>query len=133
NEVGITSTPVIDSATGTLYVVAKTKEVSGQTTNYVQRLHALDIATGAEKFGGPVVLQASVPGSGDGASGGSVPFNALRENQRPALLLSNGIVYLASGSHGDAHPWHGWVLGYNAATLQRVLAYNVTPNGFGGG
>ena len=68
-EIGITGTPVIDQATGTLYVVAKTKEVSGGNTNYVQRLHALDIATGAEKFGGPVVIQASVPGTGTGVAG----------------------------------------------------------------
>jgi len=127
NQIGITSTPVIDQASGTLYVVAATKE--GAT--YVQRLHALDIVTGAEKFGGPVVLQASVPGTGEGGS--TVTFNSLRENQRPGLLLSNGVVYLAFGSHGDNSPWHGWVLGYNATTLQRVLAYNVTPNGNGGG
>jgi hypothetical protein len=133
NEIGITGTPVIDSGTGTLYVVAKTKEVSGAVTNYVQRLHALDIASGAEKFGSPVILQASVAGTGDGASAGRVAFDPLRENQRAALLLSNGIVYIAFGSHGDQHPWHGWLLGYNAATLSQAVAYNVTPNGFGGG
>ncbi len=129
NEIGITGTPVIDQATGTLYVVAKTKE-SG---SYVQRLHALDIATGAEKFGGPVVLQASVPGTGDGSSGGKVAFNALRQNQRPGLLLSNGVVYIAFASHGDNPPWHGWVLGYNASTLQQTMAFNATPNAYGGG
>jgi hypothetical protein len=133
NEIGITSTPVIDPATRTLYVVAKTKEVSGSNTTYVQRLHALDIATGAEKFGSPVVIQASVPGSGTGSQGGQVAFDPLRENQRPALLLSNGVVYLAFASHGDQQPYHGWVLGYNAATLQRVMAYNATANGSGGG
>ena len=128
-EIGITSTPAIDQTTGTLYVVAATKE-SG---SYVQRLHALDITSGAEKFGGPVVIQASVSGTGDGAAGGTVAFDPLHENQRPGLLLSNGVVYLAFGSHGDVRPWHGWLLGYNASTLARVLAYNVTPNGFGGG
>jgi hypothetical protein len=132
-EIGITGTPVIDATGGTLYVVAKTKEVSGATTNYVQRLHALDIATGAEKFGGPVVIQASVPGTGSGSSGGQVAFDALRQNQRPALLLANGIVYIAFASHGDHPPWHGWVLGYSATTLQQVMAYNVTANGLGGG
>jgi hypothetical protein len=131
-ELGITGTPVIDPATQTLYVVAKTKEVAGATT-YVQRLHALDITTGAEKFGGPVVLQASVPGLGDGSVGGMVPFDALRENQRPALLLDDGVVYIAFGSHGDKPPYHGWVLGYDAASLQQVLVYNVSPNGSGGG
>ncbi len=129
NEIGITGTPVIDPSSGTMYVVAKTKE----GTQYVQRLHALDITTGAEKFAGPVVLQASVPGTGSGSSGGQVPFDPLRENQRPGLLLSNGVVYIGFGSHGDNSPWHGWVLGYNASTLQQVLAYNVTPNGSGGG
>jgi len=129
-EIGITGTPVIDQGTGTLYVVAKTKE----GTNYVQRLHALDITTGAEKFGGPVVIQASVPGVGDGNDGnGNVPFNALRENQRPALLLSNGVVYIGFASHGDNAPYHGWVLGYDATNLQRVMAYNNTPNGGDGG
>jgi hypothetical protein len=132
-EIGITGTPVIDPATGTLYVVAKTKEVSGPTTSYVQRLHALDITTGAEKFGGPVIIQASVPGLGQGTDGVNVPFDALRENQRPALLLSNGIVYIGFGSHGDVQPYHGWVLGYNATTFQQTMAFNVSPNGSGGG
>ena len=86
-EIGITSTPVIDQSTNTIYVVAKTKEVVGGTTNYVQRLHALDITTGAEKFGGPVVIQASVPGTGAGSSGGQLPFDPLHENQRTGLLL----------------------------------------------
>src|SRR4030095_10158830 len=128
-EIGITGTPVIDPASGTLYVVAKTKEDNA----YRQRLHALDIATGAEKFGGPMLIQASVSGNGAGAQGGQGAFNALRENQRPALLLSNGVVYIAFGSHGDNQPYHGWVLGYNATTLQRVMAFNVSPNGEGGG
>ncbi len=128
-EIGITSTPVIDPSSGTIYVVAKTKE----GTNYVQRLHALDISTGAEKFGGPVTLQGSVTGTGDGTSGGNVAFDPLRENQRPGLLLAGGIVYIAFAAHGDQHPWHGWVLGYNATTLQRTLAFNVSPDGYGGG
>ncbi len=129
-EIGITGTPVIDQTTGTMYVVVNTKE---HGAHYFQRLHALDITTGAEKFGGPVVLSGSVPGTGDGSSGGNVPFDPLRECQRPGLLLSNGVVYLGFGSHGDNHPWHGWVLGYNAANLHQVLIYNVTPNAYGGG
>jgi fibronectin type 3 domain-containing protein len=127
---GITSTPVIDPSTGTIYVVAATKE--GVNT-WVQRLHALDITTGTEKFGGPVVLQGSVNGTGSGSSGGKVAFNPLLENQRPGILLSNGVVYLAFGSHGDVSPWHGWVLGYNATTLLQTMIYNDTPNGDGGG
>ena len=129
-EIGITGTPVIDPATGTLYVVAKTKE---PTNRYVQRLHALDIATGAEKFGGPVVIQASVPGTGTGSVGGTLPFDSLHENQRTALLLRNGVVYFGFGSHGDVQPYHGWLLGYNATTLQQVLVFCTTPNGEGGG
>jgi fibronectin type 3 domain-containing protein len=132
-EIGITGTPVIDQSSGTLYVVAKTKEVAGSTTNYLHRLHALDITNGTEKFGGPVVLQASVPGTGTGTQGGQVAFNSLRENQRPALLLSNGVVYIAFASHGDNQPYHGWVLGYSATTLQRVVAFNATPNNEGAG
>jgi len=131
-EIGITSTPVIDKSTNTMYVVAKTKEVSGGTT-YVQRLHALDIATGAEKFGGPVVIQGSVPGSGAGSTGGRVPFDPLRENQRTGLLLSNGVVYFAFASHGDNQPYHGWILGYNATTLQQTLIWNATPDQEGAG
>jgi len=130
NEVGITGTPVIDQTTGTLYVVAATKEGSN---TWVQRLHALDITSGAEKFGGPVVIQAAVPGTGEGSTGNSVPFDSLHENQRPGLLLNNGVVYVGFGSHNDTNPWHGWVLGYNAATLQLTVMFNATPNTYGGG
>ena len=133
NEIGITGTPVIDPTTGTIYLVAATKEVSGGTTRYVQRLHALDLATGAEKSGGPVVIEASVPGTGDESSGGTVSFDSLRENQRTGGLLSNGVVYFAFSSHGDNDPFHGWVLGYDASTLQQAMVYNATPNGAHGG
>jgi hypothetical protein len=131
-EVGITQTPVIDPATGTIYVVAKTKEVTGGTSKYVQRLHALDLATGAEKFGGPVVIQASVPGTGNASSGGTLTFDPLRQNERSAGLLSNGVLYLAFTSHSDTEPYHGWVLGYNPSNLQQVMAYTTTPNGYDG-
>jgi len=129
-EIGITGTPVIDQLTGTLYVVAKTKEGNN---NYVQRLHALDIATGAEKFGGPVVIQGSVTGTGAGSSGNTMAFSPLREFQRPGLLLSNGVVYVGFAAHGDQPPWHGWIIGYNATTLQRTMIWCSTPNGYGGG
>src|SRR5579871_6685926 len=98
-EVGITSTPVIDANTGTLYVVARTRNSHFLSANeYHQRLHALAITNGGEKFGGPVEIQASVRGNGDGASGGTVAFNSLRENPRAAVLLANGMVYLSWAS-----------------------------------
>ena len=133
NEIGITGTPVIDPATGTMYVDAATKEVSGSTTTYVHRLHALDITTGAEKTGSPVTIQATVTGTGTGSQGGNLSFVPLRQNQRTALLLSNGVVYLGFSSRGDVEPFHGWVLGYNATTLQQVSVYCSTPNGDDGG
>src|SRR6266516_3429531 len=126
-EVGITGTPMIDGSTSTLSVVAKTKEQG----HVVQRLHALDITTGKDRAGSPVLIQASVPGSGAGSSNGVVSFNPLRENQRSALLLLNGVVYIAWASHCDNDPYHGWVIGYNATTLQQVpgAVYNTSPNG----
>jgi len=133
DEIGITGTPVIDPTNGILYVVAATKEVSGNTTTYVQRLHALDITTGAERLGGPVVIQASVAGTGPGSQGGQVPFDALHENQRTALLLTNGVVYFGFSSHGDNLPYYGWVLGYNASTLVQASTYNSAPNQGKGG
>src|SRR5579872_3749560 len=133
-EIGITSTPVIDPVSMTLYVEAKTKEVSGTTTSYVHRLHALDLGSGTEKFGGPVVIHPVVSGTGDGNDGaGHVPFSGLRQMNRPALLLAGGVVYLAYGSHGDTSPYHGWVLGFNAQTLQPQGVYITTPNGGLGG
>ncbi len=126
-EIGITSTPVIDASTRTLFVVAATKE----NGSYFQRLHALDISSGAEKFGGPIVIQASVPGTGKDAVNGVVSFDALRQLQRAALLLLNGVVYIASASHGleKQIPYHGWVIGYNAKTLAQVSVFNTSPNG----
>jgi hypothetical protein len=133
-EIGITSTPVIDPIGGTLYVTAKTKELTAPSCtsncsyNYVHRLHALDITAGAEKFGGPVIISASVPGTGYDSVNGTVTFGGLRQLQRPGLLLLNGMVYLGFGSHGDNDPYHGWLMAYNATTLQQVAVFNVTPN-----
>jgi uncharacterized protein (TIGR03437 family) len=127
-EVGITGTPVIDPATGTLYVVAMTLEQFGQT--YVQRLHALDVTTGAEKPGSPVEIQASMAGTGDGNT--MVRFNPRFYKQRSGLLLLNGVVYTAWSSHCDAGNYHGWVIGYDAETLQQVSVYTSTPNWYAG-
>ncbi len=129
-EIGITSTPVIDPATGTLYVEALTKEESADGPRYVHRLHALDVSTGAEKLGGPVVISAVVTGTGSGADAkGHVYFDPLWEFNRPALLLSGGVVYIAFGAHADTLPSHGWILGYDAGTLRQVATFNTTPDG----
>jgi len=118
-EVGIVATPVIDSATGTIYVVAKTYE----NGNSVFRLHALDVTTGSEKFGGPVQIAASYT-----LNGHTDTFNPLAETNRPALLLTNGHVYLAFGSNGcNAYGDQGWVISYNASTLAQEGVFNAEP------
>jgi outer membrane protein assembly factor BamB len=128
-EIGITGTPVIDAQTGTMYVVVRTKE----NGKFFQRLHALDVTTGAEKFGGPTVIKAKVKGSGDGAVNGFVHFDPLRNNQRAGLLLVNGLIYVGWASHCDNGPYHGWVMSYDARTLQQNGVWNSTPNaGLGG-
>jgi hypothetical protein len=128
-EVGITGTPVIDPSTNTLYVVSASKE----NLNYFQRLHALDITTGLEKFGGPVAISAQVSGTGNGSSGGVLSFDTKWENNRAGLLLLNGIVYLGFASHGDNGSWHGWILAYNASTLAQTGVYCSTSSGAGSG
>jgi hypothetical protein len=148
-ELGITGTPVIDGSTNTLYVVTCTKEVVGTVAHYRQRLHALDLATGAEKFGGPSIIGDSVPngdgtftetstvvvnGAGDETDGmGHIRFSAARQLQRPALQLAGGVVYVAWASHGDIRPYHGWVIGLDASTLQPVKWFNTSPNAGGAG
>ncbi len=145
-EIGITGTPVIDGGANTMFVVVKTKEVVGGTAHYVQRLHALDITTGQDRaangvltlgdttLGGPDggytdTTNIAVPGTGVGSDGTTVRFNALRESQRPALTLANGIVYIAWASHGDNGPYHGWVVGYRASDLSLQKVFNTSPNG----
>jgi hypothetical protein len=124
-EIGITSTPVIDRSRGAIYVVAMSK--MGST--YFQRLHALDITTGTELFGGPRNIQASFPGTGAGSSGGSVPFNPKQYEERAALLLINGRLVTSWTSHCDIDPYTGWVMTYDPSTLAQTSVLNVTPNG----
>jgi len=127
--VGITGTPVIDGSSGTLYVVA-VSQVNGV---HRHQLHALDITTGNEKFGGPVDIKASVPGTGAGSNNGQVTFDATLELQRSALTLVNGVVYIAWASYQDFGNYHGWVMGYDASTLKQVRVWNATPDGSKGG
>jgi hypothetical protein len=126
---GVTSTPVIDPATNTMYLTSN--EYQGAAA--VFRIHALDITTGAEKFGGPYLIQGSVAGTGSGSSGGALTFDPTYLRQRPALLLLNGVVYLAFGAISDNGPWHGWLISYNAATLQQIAVFCASPNGSGAG
>jgi len=127
--VGIESTPVIDRATNTLYLIARTKE-SGA---YVQRLHALDITTGASRIGSGVRLTASVSSSASDAVGGVLTFDGRMHNQRPALALTNGVVLVAWAGHEDKPPYHGWIMGFHSTTLARVGALAVVPDADGGG
>ena len=129
-QVGITGTPVIDTTTNTMYVVAKS---TVSDTTFIQRLHALDITTGAEKFGGPMALSGSVSGTGNGSSGGKLNFDPKWENQRPGLLLLNGIVYIGFAAHGDNGSWHGWILAYNASNLQQTSVWCASANSLGSG
>lgn len=131
-EIGVTGTPVIDATTNTIYFVSKSENTA--TTTFYQRLHALDLGTGNEKFGAPALIAASVPGIGDGSSGGMVAFDLRNEHQRSGLALAGGVVYVAWAAHEDESPYHGWVIGYNPANVQtQVSVYNDTPNGGLGG
>jgi len=122
---GIVGTPVIDTARMRMYVVARS--MNGST--YVQHLHALDILTGNEVAGSPVQIAATVSGSGSGSINGVISFDARKQNQRQGLTLVNGTVYVSFASHCDWGPYHGWILGYDAGTLQRTIVYNATPHG----
>ncbi len=161
-EIGITGSPVIrvdatDLGKSTLYVVAKTREnVGGQQVCY-QRLHALDVVTGDErpkspveigsqKIGGDVMKTVAISGSGTGSDKpnesnrpgdndrmGQVRFFPLEQNQRAGLLLANDTVYIGWASHCDTTPYHGWLIGYDATTLQLSAVFNATPGGGRGG
>jgi hypothetical protein len=128
-EMGITSTPVIDTSKGTMYVVARTKE----NGIYRQRLHALDITTGKERLGSPIIIAAKVKGTGDGSVNGILRFDPFAEGQRPGLLLVNGAVYIGWASYCDHDPYHSWVMSYDASSLAQTGVWNGTPNGSRGG
>jgi Bacterial Ig-like domain (group 2) len=117
-KVGITSTPVIDPSTGTMYVETKSSEGG----NFPHRLHAIDITTGNEKFSGPMLIAATV-----NVPGGTVTFDGLHHLNRPGLLWLNGVIYLAYASHCDNTPYHGWLLAYDASNLTQKAAFLTTP------
>lgn len=131
SNIGIVGTPVIDTSSSTIYLVARS--INPSTVHFSEYLHALDIRTGQERANSPVLIQAQVNGTGDGNIGGIVHFDPQKNNQRPALLLLKGVVYVGFSSHCDWGPYHGWLLGYNATTLQQQFVYNDTPDGYNGG
>ena len=131
SNIGIVGTPVIDTAANTIYLVARS--INPTTVVFSEYLHALDIRTGVEKPNSPVLIQARVNGTGDGSSNGVVSLDPERNNQRPGLLLLNGIVYIGFSSHCDWGPYHGWILGYDKTTLQQKFVFNDTPDGYNGG
>jgi hypothetical protein len=127
--IGIVGTPVIDSARQILYVVARSTDGSV----FVQHLHAISIIDGSEASGSPAPITATYPGNGDGSVANVITFNGQTQNQRQGLTLVTGVVYVTFSSHCDWGPYHGWVLGYDAVTLQQRVVYNATPNGYAGG
>jgi hypothetical protein len=155
-ESGITSTPVIDPTTGTLYVVAlnadETQFITAPTCVYTNpsdlndcqtytcnqpsisyKLHALDLASGQERAGSPVPIAAEVHGTGWKNANGTISFDARLSLQRPSLLLDYGTIYFATASYADHAEYHGWVFAYDAATLEQTAVFNDTPNGVEGG
>ena len=129
-EIGITSTPVIDRTRGAIYVIAVSKNGSG---NYFHRLHALDLTSGKEMFGGPTTITATFPGNGAGSSGGTVTFDPAQYNERPGLLELNGTIYTTWGSHCDIGIYTSWMMAFSADTLKQTSVLNFVPNGSEGG
>src|ERR1019366_603336 len=146
---GITATPVIDPASGTLFIDGATKQVVNGTSNYLWQFHAINISSGTELAGsgsGVVIADTAwvgtnftyvsgptVNGKGDGSINGKLTFNAVRQQQRPGLTLDNGVVYIGYASNADNGPYHGWVLGFSEHSYQLVAAFCTTPNGGEGG
>lgn len=127
--IGIVGTPVIDPVSHTMYFVAK----STSNGSFVQYLHAIDINTGSEMAGSPVSISATVSGGGGGSVNNTISFDPQKQNQRQALTLLNGIVYISFSSYCDWGPYHGWILGYDSKTLTQKIVYNDTPEGYNGG
>ena len=139
-EVGVTGTPVIDATTNTIYVVSASEsnaQNSGKCVatigTFYHRLHALDVATGNEKYNAPVTIAASVPGTGDGSVNGMVSFQSQLQHNRSGLAEYSGRIYVAFAAHEDAKPYHGWIIAYRANNVhQQMAVFNTTPNGVNG-
>jgi hypothetical protein len=136
--IGIVATPVIDDTSGTIYVVAYSRSASKSGAGYRFRLHAFDIATGREKseMHSPMTIEASYLGNGVGSVDGKIRFEARKMLNRAALLLVDGVIYLAFTSYLDGEPkfdYHGWVMAYDAKTLRQISALCTTPDGIQGG
>jgi hypothetical protein len=129
-EIGITSTPVIDRTRSAIYVIAVSKDGNG---NYFHRLHALDLGSGKELFGGPTTITATFPGNGAGSSNGTDTFDASEYNERAGLLELNGTIYTTWGSHCDAGAYTSWMMSFSADTLKQTSVLNFVPNGGDGG
>ncbi len=127
-EIGILGTPAIDATNQVLYVVADTLPPAA-LGNPVFQLHALSLVDGHEMYGGPVQIAASVPGTGAGSISGTIAFDGFQQLQRPGIMLANGILYIAFGSHADTGNYQGWMFAYRASTLQRMAVFNSAPNG----
>jgi hypothetical protein len=122
---GITGTPVIDPATQTMYLVSLVKDSSG----FHHRLHALDLTTGGDKFGGPVEISPSAPGTGADSDGGTVGFVPQHHYQRCALLLTGGVVYVGIGGNAESDSDnHGWVVGYDTSDLHNTMTFCASPD-----
>ena len=128
-EIGITSTPVIDRSRNAIYLIAMSKDGNG---NYYQRLHALDLTTGKERFGGPATIQATYPGTGENSANGKLVFDPKQYKERPGLLQIGGTIYTMWSSHCDFRPYTSWIMAYSADTLAQVSVLNLVPNGSDG-
>src|SRR5437868_1057908 len=129
--IGVTATPVIDTALGNIYV--ESRHYISSTNTFSHKIHSLSLTTGLENPGSPVTISATVSGTGYDSSNGNIKFNNVTPTARPALLELGGVIYVAYASFGDADPYHGWVLGYSASNLSQVAVYNTTRNGKHGG
>jgi hypothetical protein len=125
SNIGIVGTPVIDGPSGTMYFVTRTVE----GTSTIQRVRAIDITTGLDRSNSPKVISMTAPGTGLGSVGGNIAFDPFAQNQRPALALSRGVVYVAWAAYCDKGNYHGWTAGFDATTLNLTGASNDTPNG----